>query len=62
MKLVYLEPHCRNLETVDCKKKTDIKKVLKLQGMTKDQCLGEIVKYVFIDSEGNVTEGELDFT
>lgn len=60
MKLIYIDPHCSGLQTVDCASKEDIEKVLENQGMTEDCC--EVIHYVYVDKDGTVIEKTLYFT
>lgn len=62
MKLVYIDPHCSGLQTVECLSEKEIKKVLKKKGINEDSCGGEVVYYTFIGKDGKEVKGTLDFT
>ncbi|MEK2647379.1 hypothetical protein [Bdellovibrio sp. BCCA] len=62
MKLIYIDPHCSGLQVTNCPSKDKVEQVLSSKGMNEDECGGEVVHYVFIDSKGNETKGSLDFT
>lgn len=62
MKLVYIDPNCSGLQTVDCKAEKDIEKTLSKKGIDESSCGGETVHYTFIGKDGKVVSGTLDFT
>lgn len=62
MKLVFKDPHCSGIKAVDCNNLNDIENVLELHGCGEEDCGGETIYYVFIDSQGNTTYGDLDFS
>lgn len=60
-KLIYIDPFCSGLQVRDCKSIKDIKKLLANEGLESDNCC-DIIYYAFVDKDGKVTQGKLDFS